>query len=108
MLVYRLAKKEYIQDLSGTGGLYGSARWHETGTRILYTAQTLSLAKLEILANTKQIPHNYAILVLEIPDHLPVKELLLPDLPGNWKAFPHPKELISFTNNWIKRINSWL
>ncbi len=90
-----------MRDISGTRGLYGSGRWHEKGTRILYTSQTLSLAKLEVLANTKKIPLNYSLLVLDIPDELEYKELLVKDLPSNWSSFSHPKELIVFTNEWI-------
>jgi RES domain-containing protein len=101
MNVYRLSKSLYIRDISGTGGLYGSGRWHEKGTRILYTSQTLSLAKLEVLANTKQIPRNYSLLVLHIPDDLEYPELLIQDLPPNWNSFPHPAELVAFTNQWI-------
>lgn len=101
MHVYRLSKAQYIRDISGTGGLYGSGRWHEKGTRILYTSQTLSLAKLEVLASTKKIPRNYSLLVLEIPDDLNYKELQVKDLPPNWNSFPHPKELVVFINEWI-------
>ena len=102
MFVYRLGKTPYIRDLSGTGGLYGSARWHEKGTRILYTAQTASLVKLELLANTKWIPRNYSLLVLEVPDEIGHRELRVPDLPANWNAFPHPKELVPLTLDWIR------
>ncbi|GAA4429820.1 hypothetical protein GCM10023188_15710 [Pontibacter saemangeumensis] len=102
MVVYRLGKREFIRDISGTRGLYGSAGWHEKGTRILYTSQTLSLAKMEILANTRKIPRNYAILILEVPSYITYKELFIRNLPPNWKDFPHPKELVTFTNDWIK------
>ncbi|QMU27846.1 RES family NAD+ phosphorylase [Adhaeribacter radiodurans] len=102
MIVYRLAKKEYVRDLTGTGGLFGSARWHEKGTRILYTAGSFSLAKLEVLANTKSIPKNYHLVLIEIPDDISHKELTISDLPSNWNSFPHPKELVTFTEQWIK------
>jgi len=42
------------QVFSGQGGLYASARWHTAGHPIIYTAQSLSLAALEILVRLKQ------------------------------------------------------
>ncbi len=42
------------QAFSGQGGLYASARWHTAGHPIIYTAQSLSLAALEILVRLKQ------------------------------------------------------
>jgi RES domain-containing protein len=102
MIVYRLANRDYIMDMAGTGGLFGSGRWHDKGTRILYTAESFSLAKLEVLANTKSIPKNYALIRIEIQDDLAHKELIIEDLPTNWNTFPHPKELKVFTAEWIK------
>ncbi len=101
MHVYRLSKADYIRDLTGTGGLYGSGRWHQQGTRILYTSQTLALAKLEVLANTQRIPRNYALLVLDIPDDIARKVLRVSELPPHWNHFPHPKALVAFTHDWI-------
>src|SRR5712675_640431 len=57
---------------SGRGGVYASARWHSAGRPIVYTAQSLSLAALEILVRLKQtndIQPFYAY-SMEIPDHL--------------------------------------
>ena len=38
----------------GTGGLHGSGRWHSRGRRIVYTASSESLAKLEALVTYAQ------------------------------------------------------
>ncbi|QCR24522.1 RES family NAD+ phosphorylase [Pontibacter sp. SGAir0037] len=102
MIVYRLANRDFIVDLAGTGGLFGSGRWHDKGMRILYTSESFSLAKLEVLANTKSIPRNYALIKIEIPDDLEHKRLTVEDLPANWNIFPHPKELKVFTEEWIR------
>ena len=102
MLVYRLAKRAYVRDLTGTGGLFGSGRWHEKGTRILYTAGSFSLAKLEVLANTKSISKNFHSIIIDIPDDIQHKVLTVAELPSNWNSFPHPKELAAFTEAWIK------
>lgn len=53
-----------------------SGRWHRRGPRILYTAETASLAMLEILAGleTDIVPLSYQLLQLEVPDTLVVDE----------------------------------
>jgi len=102
MIVFRLAKEAYIRDLQGIGGLYSPGRWHETGTRILYTAETFSLAKLETLANSPFIPKNYAVACIEIPDDVSIKELTEKDLPANWADTPAPEELRAIALDWIR------
>jgi RES domain-containing protein len=49
-----LSARTRKQAFSGQGGLYASARWHTAGHPIIYTAQSLSLAALEILVRLKQ------------------------------------------------------
>jgi RES domain-containing protein len=49
--VFTRTRKEAF---SGKGGVYASARWHSAGRPIIYTAQSLSLAALEILVRLKQ------------------------------------------------------
>ena len=49
MVVFRIARKEYIQDLSGRGAELFGGRWNEKGIPALYTSSSLSLAALEIL-----------------------------------------------------------
>jgi RES domain-containing protein len=70
---------------SGNGGLYASARWHTAGRPVVYTAQSLSLAALEILVRLKQtneIQPFYAYSA-EVPDSL----ILKPDsFPARWKS----------------------
>jgi RES domain-containing protein len=80
--VFTRTRKEAF---SGQGGVYASARWHSAGRPIVYTAQSLSLAALEILVRLKQtndIQPFYAY-SMEIPDHL----ILTPkSLPVCWKS----------------------
>jgi RES domain-containing protein len=70
---------------SGNGGLYASARWHTAGQPIVYTAQSLSLAALEILVRLKQTNdiQPFCAYSAEIPDQL----ILKPDsYPMRWKS----------------------
>jgi RES domain-containing protein len=70
---------------SGDGGLYASARWHTAGHPVIYTAQSLSLAALEILVRLKQTNHiqPFYAYSAEVPDTL----ILKPDsFPARWKS----------------------
>src|ERR1700677_1466895 len=80
--VFTRTRKEAF---SGQGGVYASARWHTAGHPVVYTAQSLSLAALEILVRLKQtndIQPFYACSA-EVPDTL----ILKPDsYPARWKS----------------------
>ena len=89
MRVFRIGAALFTRSrkaaFSGNGGLYASARWHTAGHPVVYTAQSLSLAALEILVRLKQtneIQPFYAYSA-EVPDHL----ILKPDsIPARWKS----------------------
>ena len=88
MRVFRIGAALFTRSrkeaFSGNGGWYASARWHTAGHPVVYTAQSLSLAALEILVRLKQTndiqPFNaYSV---EVPDPL----ILKPDsYPARWK-----------------------
>lgn len=102
MVVYRISKSLYIEDLQGTGCKYESGRWHEVGTQILYTSETVSLAKLEVLANANRLPQDMFLAYIAIPDHLIVDVLDMKDLPSNWNQVPYPNSLALYVKKWKK------
>ena len=72
MVVFRIAGKEFIRDISGRGAeLYGG-RWNEKGYPALYTSSSLSLAALETLVHTdrKLFPVNMAYAKIYVPDRM--------------------------------------
>lgn len=75
MIVYRLAIDTYKEDLSGSGAKVLGGRWNSTGNAVLYTTENISLAVLEILVrvDVENVPLNYHLLKINIPDdHKPV------------------------------------
>ena len=97
--VFTRTRKEAF---SGPGGVYASARWHSVGRPIVYTAQSLSLAALEILVRLKQtndIQPFYAY-SMEIPDHF----ILTPkSLPARWRSRIAVSR--AFGDAWLKTNN---
>ena len=103
MIVYRIAKKEYIEDLSGNGAKRSGGRWNPKGTPVLYCASTSSLAILEKLVSIDMdlLPDDLCIAALEIPKS---KILKIPkeELPKNWNHYPSPDALKSIGKSWIE------
>lgn len=58
MLLHRLALARFAQTageaFSGQGGILGNGRWHTRGQRVVYTAETISLAMAEALVHLQR------------------------------------------------------
>ena len=91
MKVYRLIKEKYKDDLSGEGARKAGARWNSKGSPMLYTSESRSLCTAEVAVHTPlgNIPLNYFLIEIEIPDSIKFIVLKIEDLPKDWKALPH-------------------
>lgn len=91
MIVYRLGRTKYANDLTGEGARLNGGRWNHKLTPCLYTSESRALAVLEytVNVNIEDIPRAMSIATLEIPDQNILK-LNLQDLPGDWKSSPAP------------------
>jgi RES domain-containing protein len=71
MVVFRITKEQYADDLSGLGAYLYGGRWNRPGTYALYTSEARSLALLELLVHFNSqaaLKHNYLFISLEVPD----------------------------------------
>ena len=70
MIVYRLCKQAYINDLSGHGAEMNGGRWNGKGNPALYTSGSRALAVLEIAVHVPfgLLPTNYYMIAIEVPD----------------------------------------
>lgn len=91
MLVYRISKRQYVQDMNGTGAKLFGGRWNHIDTACIYTSQSIALAVLEysVNVNIDFIPRALSLATFEIRDEL-IKEIKPKKLPGDWKDVPAP------------------
>jgi RES domain-containing protein len=104
MEVYRIAKCLYINDMDGTGPKMYGARWNSKGHPVIYTAGSRALAALEALAHIpqKNLPKDFCIAIIHIPDHIPVKTLVAKNLPKGWRTIPIQTSLQKIGDRWLK------
>jgi RES domain-containing protein len=90
MIVYRLCKKEYANDLSGRGAEINGGRWNGKGLAALYTSASRALCTIEIVVHIPAgiIPMDYCMVAIEFPDDAPVKIIPVKDLPYSWNNNP--------------------
>jgi RES domain-containing protein len=91
MIVYRLAKAKYSNDLSGKGAEKTGGRWNSKGTALLYTSESRALCTAEIAVHTPLgcVPDDYVMIAVEIPDNASMRQIDPEGLPANWKSFPY-------------------
>jgi RES domain-containing protein len=93
MIVFRIEREKYLDTtLTGIGASISEGyRWNSLNTRIVYTAETRSLATLEISVHldlSEDLPNDRFYVEIEIPDEIVIQEVALADLPEDWNSKP--------------------
>ena len=86
MILWRISN---YADLSGSGALLHSGRWHNRGRAVVYLAQSAAAALLEALVHVEashpgELPRDYQLLEVEVPDQIALAEAALPP-GGTWR-----------------------
>ena len=105
-VVWRLDKATRSQrdSFSGVGAAMEGGRWNRPGTRVVYAAQTLSLAAIEkfVHLGDESRPLSFVSYRIEIPTGVRMESIELRDLPRDWKAVPAPRSTMDIGTDWAK------
>lgn len=101
MILYHIDKSKYRDVWPPEGTLFADGRWNKPGQWIIYTSSTISLAKLEILANENNLPIKRVCMTIEVPDTKDLFEIATDGMPENWMSKPYPVPLINFTSQFL-------
>ncbi len=78
--------------LDGFGGTVAGGRWHSRGRPVVYAAECAATALLEILVHLEidreDLPQDYRLLRIDIPDDVSREEVRQEDLPADWRERP--------------------
>jgi RES domain-containing protein len=86
MTVYRFVHQKFAGELSGTGARLWGGRWNPVGVSVVYASESISLALLEVLANTFTLEELQMIHLMEItiPENTGSQEIKLQQLKKDW------------------------
>ncbi len=102
MFVWRIcSKKHQASAFSGIGGFYVPGRWHPQGSKIVYTAESLALASLEIFVHLESDRVPLVTIKAWLPDELEIEEIQLQQLPINWQETSAYPLLQKMGQDWL-------
>jgi RES domain-containing protein len=104
MIVYRLSKSKYSHDLSGKGAERSGGRWNSKGVVLIYTGESRALCTAEIAVHTPlgNIPFDYQIVTIEIPD-ASIGDVDISILPIGWNSIPHSQLTRKIGDSFISK-----
>lgn len=100
---WRIVKSRYAGTaFDGEGARLHGGRWNSLGTRMVYTAQSRSLAILEILVHLQKtgILASYSLLAARFDEEL-IERLDPSRLPERWRGHPAPTAVREIGDTWI-------
>jgi len=100
---WRITKRKHARHaFSGEGAREFGGRWNNPGTAVVYTAQSQSLATLEMLVHldSADLLEKYVLLAADFDQSL-VKVVDASNLPRNWRADPPPAQVRSIGDEWV-------
>ncbi len=104
LTVYRIFKTKHRAGWSdGEGSFRFGGRWNSPGTRVLYTASSLSLATLELFVhlNSEALLAAYSFASITIGEGAVERVEESAELPTNWEVFPPPEDTQRIGDEWV-------
>lgn len=100
---WRITKRKHARNaFIGEGAREFGGRWNNQGSAIVYTAQSQSLAALEILVHldSSELLEKYVLIGVEFDQSL-IRPVEPAALPRRWRSDPPPPEVRSVGDDWI-------
>jgi RES domain-containing protein len=102
ILAWRLCATHRLPSaFSGEGAARRGGRWNHPGVRIVYCAESRSLAALEVLVHADETSRLGAIAWVCLPAVIPEALVEKPaKVPASWRHYPHGVETQEFGTQW--------
>ena len=103
MRYYRIAKKTYINDMTGTGARINGGRWNHKGSSVIYASESRALATTEYLVHVPMslLPTRLQLLTIEVAEKTSIETIQIESLPKNWRSYPAPAALADIGQDWL-------
>ncbi len=104
MQVWRICKQKHQSSaFSGIGGLYAPTRWTPQGFKVVYTAQSLALASLEVFVHTESDRIPLIAIRAFLPNDIAMTIVDINNLPEDWQSTTAYPSLQNIGKQWLQK-----
>jgi RES domain-containing protein len=104
-IIWRICEDTFAESaFSGEGASIVGGRWNSKGKRMVYTAEHLSLAILEVFVhlNVPTVERDFFVAIkAEVPDILEIEYMNIDRLPADWYLSSSKSSLQALGDEWI-------
>jgi len=85
--IWRITTARFVQSaFSGEGARLYGGRWNPKGWELVYTAESQSLALLELMVQDAPLRAHYVLISAQLPADLPETRIDAHELPDDWRT----------------------
>ena len=107
LTVWRITTARFVTSaFTGEGARLYGGRWNPKGYPIVYTAESRSLALLEMLVQDDPLRANYVLVPAHIPKDLSITTIQTQELPEDWRNFSTRDTLQTIGKDWLTSMRS--
>ncbi len=100
--VWRIVTAKFADTaFSGEGARRYGGRWNRKGVPVVYTAESQSLAMLEMLVQDEPLRARYVVISAELPNDLSMSRLTVDHLPMDWRDYDRSDILQDMGMRWL-------
>ncbi len=105
--VWRIVTRRFaVAAFDGEGARRFGGRWNRAGDAMVYTAQSRSLALLEMLVQDEPLRAHYLLIPAQLPANLSITHIKADQLDPNWRHLEGRQSLQAIGHQWLQDAQS--
>ena len=101
--IWRIVTARFADNaFSGEGARLFGGRWNRKGLPMVYTAESRSLALLEMMVQDDPLRAHYLLIPAFVPSGVSLRALEAPELGADWRALSARDRLQATGNDWLQ------
>ena len=107
LTVWRITTRRFVDTaFSGEGARLFGGRWNRPGQSLVYTAESRSLALLEMLVQDDPLRAHYVLIPAHVPDTVSREQMDINALPAGWRNQEERTQLQALGASWLRESRS--